>query len=286
MVRDGGWPSPDYLELVRRALVGESDMTILQMVTATASGAVARYLPEERIDEEAHRLVAAARRAIDLAPPGDLRVIWARALIGLAVTPEDARLAAGLIDVPPNGLAVDQDMRWAVAVRWMALGLEGAEERVTSETLRDRSDRGERAVLTANAARPDPETKEDVWERLHQHGYDSLQLAMAAAAGFWWRTQRTLVEPYVPRFFDGLPGLFESWEAEAARAYYRAMFPGYRVEESTREHISKVLARLDLGPMLRRLLVESEDDLARAITARRVAAESVGAPEGSPGRPD
>jgi len=199
-------------------------------------------------------------------------VLWARALIRLAATPDDARLAAGLLDVPPNGLAVDQEMRWSVAIRWAALGMEGADERLASEKARDPSDRGQRSALTAEASRPLAAAKEEVWERLHNHGYDSLQLAMAAAAGFWRRTQRALVEPYVPRLFDGLPALFESWEAEAARAYYRTFFPDYRVESSTRDAVGKLLARLNLGPMLRRLLIETDDDLLRAIEARELAA--------------
>ena len=272
MVRDGRWPSVDYLDLVRRVLVADADPTIVQMVAATATAAIGRYVPEDRIDAEAHRFVTAARKAIDLAPPGDMRVLWARALLRLAVTPEDARLAASLVDVPLPGLAVDQDMRWTVAIRWMALGLDGAAERLASEASRDDSDRGRRAVLTARAAAPDPAAKDDVWERLHNHGYDSLALAMAAAAGFWRRRQRAIVEPFVPRFFENLPGLFDEWEAEAARSYYRTFFPDYRIEASTREAVAGVLARPEVGPMLRRLLVETDDDLRRAITAREVAA--------------
>jgi len=282
MVRDRLLASPGYLELVRRAGVTEHSLHIVELVTESAALAVARYLPEGLIDAEAHRLVETARAAIDALPPGDLRVLWCRALIGQARSPEDARLAATLVDVPPDGLAIDQDMRWAVAVNWVALSLEGAGDRLASERLRDSSDRGDRAMATAEASRPDRAVKEEVWERIHANGYGSLQLAMAAARGFFCRSQRDLVEPFVARFFEGLPGLFTEWEAEASRAYFRNLLPWHRIEASTREMVDGVLARGDLGPMLRRLLIEAGDDLDRAIACRKYAEE---AGEGLPAAP-
>ena len=221
--------------------------------------------------------VEAARAAIDQVPPGDLRVLWGRALLGQARSAEDARLAATLVDVPPDGLAVDQDMRWGVAVDWVALGLDGADERLASERLRDASDRGDRAAAKAEASRPDPAVKEEVWQRIHGGGYPSLHLTLAAARGFFRRSQRDLVEPFVPRFFEGLPGIFTDWEVEASRGYFRTMFPWYRIERSTRAMVDEVLARGDIGPVLRRLLVEAADDLDRAIKCREFAGASAAA---------
>jgi len=103
---------------------------------------------------------------------------------------------------------------------------------------------------------------------------------LAAAKGFFRRSQRALVEPFVPRFFAGLPALFTDWEAEASRAYFRTLFPWHRIEASTRAMIDEVLARGDIGPMLRRLLVETGDDLDRAIRGREYAAGAAGAPTG------
>jgi aminopeptidase N len=272
MVRDRQFASTDYLALARRGLKPEGDASIVQMVTATVAAALARYVPEDLIETEAAAFVTAGRAAIDAVPAGDMRVLWARAVLGAAITPEDARFAATLVDVPPEGLAIDQDMRWSVAVRWAALELDGAADRLQSERVRDPSDRGDRMMTMAEAARPDLLTKDEVWERIHGGGYDSLHLAMAAGAGFWQRTQRDLLEPLVPRFFAGLPALFGEWETEAARAYFRTLFPWHRIEASTREMVQDLLADDAIGPMLRRMLVEADDDLARAIACREFAA--------------
>jgi len=275
MVRDQQLSSLDYLDAVRRVLVAERSIPIVQMVTATAAGAIGRYVPAHRVDDEAAAFVAAAQDAIRDAPPGDLRVLWGRSLIGLAVTEDDASIAAELVDTPPEGLAVDQDMRWAVAVRCVSLGMDGADDRLAAERERDPSDRGDRAMARAEAARPDLDQKHEVWERIHKSGYDSLRLALAAAGGFWRRKQRDLLEPFVPEFFDGLPALFADWEQEAAKNYFGAFFPGHRIEESTIEMIDGVLADDSVGPMLRRLLIESKDDVERALACRMLAAAGV-----------
>ena len=276
MVRDQQLSSLDYLGMIRTVLSEERSLPVVQMVTATALGAVGRYVPEHRIDDEAAALVASAGAAIESVPPGDFRVLWARALIGLAVTPADALLAARLLDDSPDGLAVDQDMRWSVAIKWAAHDLDGAAERLAGERERDGSDRGDRAMARAEAATPDVATKEEVWGRLHSSGYPSLHLALAAAGGFWQRSQREIVEPYVSRFFEGLPALFDDWEQEAAKNYYATFFPSYRVEDSTLDLIDGVLGDDSIGPMLRRQLVESADDLRRASACRALAAAGLG----------
>ena len=94
----------------------------------------------------------------------------------------------------------------------------------------------------------------------------------AAGNGFWWRRQASLVEPFVAPFFAGLADIFAKWEVEAARAYYRVFFPRHRIDDDLRERIAGVLAAGEIGPVLRRMLVEEDDELRRAIACRAVAA--------------
>lgn len=274
MVRDGTLSSLRYLELVDRHLPTEPSLPVVDMVTATVAGVISRFVPEDRIDAAASAFVATATRAIAAVPPGDARVLWGRALIAAAITPEDARAAGDLVDRPPVGLSVDQDMRWSVAFRWVSLGLEGADDRVATERRRDPSDRGDRALVTAAVARPDAAAKQEAWDRTHGSGYESLFMMRAAGNGFWWRSQSALVEPFVAPFFDGLDDVFARWEMEAARAYYRAFFPRHRVDEDLRSRMAALLATGDAGPVLRRLLLEDDDDLRRAIACRAVAGGS------------
>ena len=276
MVRDAQLASTRYLALVRTHLLGETSMPIVQLVTATVAGAIARYVPEGAIEAEASRFVAAASDAVRTDPSGDRGVLWARSLIAITRSEADAHIAAAIVDDPPPGLSVDQDMRWAVAVLGAALGLEGERERIAMERDRDDSDRGDRAVAMADASRPDPAAKQETWDRLHGNGYGSLAIMRAAASGFWRRSQAAILDPFVDPFFTVLPTVFEEREAEAAQAYFRSFFPGYLIDDATRGRISGLLGKADIGPMLRRLLLEADDDIRRALVCRAMAASVPG----------
>jgi aminopeptidase N len=111
-----------------------------------------------------------------------------------------------------------------------------------------------------------------VWDRAWQRLLVALSTG-AAGNGFWWRKQAALVEQFVAPFFDGLAPSSPR-EAEAARAI-PGVLPKHRIDEDLRGRIAEVLAGSAVGPMLRRMLLEEDDDLRRAIACRAVAAAAV-----------
>ncbi|MDA1062677.1 MAG: aminopeptidase N, partial [Chloroflexi bacterium] len=129
MVRDQQLRSTEYLPLVASKIIAETDIELIETALATVTSAIARYVPEDRRDEEAHRFSEVAWAALAAAPAGDQQIIWARTLIGLAITPGDIARVCALADgehaVP--GFTVDQDMRWDIAARAVGHGLAGAE---------------------------------------------------------------------------------------------------------------------------------------------------------------
>jgi aminopeptidase N len=186
-----------------------------------------------------------------------------------------------------EGLEVDQEMRWTIAVKWIARGVQGAEERLAEERRRDPSDRGQRALLRAEAARPDPAAKALAWERFHADGYGSLHLTGAAMAGFNWSFQRALLQPYASAFFARVQQVFEARTHELASAYFNHLFPSYQTDPEVLARSETLLATLDPAagaagaskprlPVLVRMLREANDDLARAIACREAAASASG----------
>jgi len=269
MVRDQQLSSLDYLGLVADKLVSESNLHIIKIVTSTAADAIGRYVPGQLRVAATSRFVGAGLRALGKAPAGDPRVLWLRAMLSVAETPDDLGLVAEIIDAPPSGgPPIDQNMRWALAIRSAAAGLPDAADRAARELARDPSDRGKRSMLSVETASPSPEAKEEAWTRIHAEGYGSLQLDRAAMAGFNWASQAALLAPYVEPFFSGLESVFETREHEAASAYFRVLYPGYRVDEQTRGLADDVLAGIEGPPPLRRLLLEAIDRLDRAMACR------------------
>ncbi|MBK8558871.1 aminopeptidase N [Candidatus Amarobacter glycogenicus] len=275
MVRDQQLRSTEYLELVRAHITREAMPELVEAVVNNATAAAGRYVPEEWKAGEAHSLARAAYGALKAAGSPDLQIIWVRALIANAVVPEDLALVARLADGEEavEGLMIDQDMRWSIAAKHVAYGMPGAAERVTAEAQRDPSDRGVRAKLRCETSSPAAEAKASAWERFNGEGYGSLYLTGAAMSGFNWAEQREVLEPYVEAYFGALPNVFRTKDKEFASDYFRALFPGYRVERELLSQSEAVLAGYgDELPVLARMVREANDDLLRAIRCREFAA--------------
>jgi aminopeptidase N len=275
MVRDQQLRSTEYLELVRSKIVREQMPELVEAVLNNATAAISRYVPEEWKSREAHALAQAAYLSLKAPGSSDLKIIWARNLIANSIVPEDLLLVARLADGGEtiDGVTIDQDMRWAIAAKHVAYGMPGAADRVTAEGERDPSDRGVRAKLRCETSEPTPEAKAAAWEKFQGDGYGSLYLTSAAMSGFTWSDQRTLLEPYVEKFFAAIPGVFRSKDKEFATDYFRALFPGYRVERDILERSEAVLTGYgEELPVLARTIRETNDDLLRSIRCREYAA--------------
>lgn len=270
MVRDQQLRATDYLALAGPKVAIERDPELVESTLATMTASVGRYIPEDQKALVAHNSFELAWNTLNEVSDPDLRIIWARTLINLAITADDvshcARLADG--DLAVEGLTIDQDMRWEIAVRTVAYGLSGAADRVEAERERDPSDRGQRQILRAEVSVPDADVKEAAWNRFLGEGYGSLHLTRAAMGGFHWWSQRELLASYTNRFFEVIPGVFERSENEFASTYFGSLFPT-RVESTVLQRSQQLVSTLDDGqPLLRRLLRESNDDLERALNCR------------------
>ncbi len=279
MVRDQQLRSTDYLPLVASKLTNEADTELIESALQTAVAAIARYVPADQRDEQAQRFAEVCWEALQALPAdaasNDLRIIWARTLIGVSITQEDIeraiRLADGELSAP--GLAIDQEMRWDIAARAVAHGIEGADARVEAERERDPSDRGERAAIRAAVATPTAEAKAEAWERIHGEGYGSLHLTAAAMSGFHWNVQRELLDPWAWEFFKRAPEVFAERQNEFTRAWFANLFPHFRIEHAVLDRSRELIEEIGDGlPLLARSLREANDDLERAIRCREFAA--------------
>ena len=76
-------------------------------------------------------LAAAARSALlDAAPGSDHQLAWAHTVLGSARSDDDLAVVAGLLDgsTTPDGLAVDDELRWSVVQTLSAHGRLGVDE--------------------------------------------------------------------------------------------------------------------------------------------------------------
>lgn len=275
MVRDQQLTSTEFLALVREKVLLEPETGLIDPILGQATTALARYVPEDQKDAEAHRLFETAWQGLRDATQGDAQIIWARTLIGAAIVPDDIAFVARLADGQEQvaGFTVDQEMRWSIAAKFVAGGMPGAEGRLATEAGRDPSDRGQRAGLRCETSTPDEAAKERAWDRFHGNGYGTLKMTEAAMSGFNWPRQRDLLAPYVERFFERAPDIFRSRDNEFYVSYFANLFPAYRVERDVLDRSRQLLDEIgDELPPLARMLREANDDLERAVRCREFAA--------------
>ncbi|MCA9831653.1 MAG: aminopeptidase N [Dehalococcoidia bacterium] len=275
MVRDQQLSSLEFLALVRERIGREPRIEMVEVVLNQAQVALARYVPEERKAAEATALCAAAWDGLHAAAEGDPKITWMRAMINAAANEADLALLARVADGQETvaGLTVDQQMRWDIATKHVAYGMDGAEERIEAEKARDASDRGRRAALRASTSVPVAPVKAEAWVRFRGDSYGSLHDTVSAMSGFNWARQRDILEPYVEKFFASLVEVFETGDKEFVSDYFGALFPAYRVERGVLARSEELLGTLgDRLPMLTRMLREANDDLLRSIRCREFAA--------------
>jgi aminopeptidase N len=274
MVRDRQLRSTEYLAIARERIGSEPDRDILDMAVERAALALARFVPESRRTDEAHLWFEAALELLGAAKEADHQILWARSAVAVAASADDvARLATATAkDEPVTGFVLDQEMRWLVAIKAVAFGLPNADELLAMEAARDRSDRGRRAMLRAEASRPTEAAKAEAWERINGEGYGSFHLTRAAMQGFYWPHQKRLLETYEDRFFDQVRTVFETRDHPFARSYLLSLYPAYMGEPDVLERSHGLLSQLNGSlPTLTRQLTEAADDLDRVIKVRAFA---------------
>ncbi len=280
MVRDAELPPTEFLATCRGALPVEPDLELLDNVLANAGACLAMYVPEAGRETEAEAMVRSSLAALHAARSKDARVVWMRAAIAAAATAADLEPLLAIAEGRPpiDDLVVDQEMRWSMAVKAVAFGLEDADERLAAESERDRSDRGARALVRATASQPTSEAKAEAWRRINGDGYGSHALTRAAMWGFAWRSQRELLAPYHEPFFANLRDVFATRDHPIAHAYITSLFPDRWGEPEVVDRARKLLAELRPDESaLRRELLERIDELERVIRVRDLA-ERAGMP--------
>ena len=121
-----------------------------------------------------------------------------------------------------EGVEIDQDHRWTLLVRGASFGSPQSAERLRAEALRDPSDRGQRALISAAVATPEVAAKHAAWARLFvPDGYGSVVRTTAAVAGFAWPWQRELLAPYLRQLPEALLALGAA-DSTFARNWFRA----------------------------------------------------------------
>ncbi|MGI8434248.1 MAG: aminopeptidase N [Nocardioidaceae bacterium] len=254
----------DYLDVVEQALPGENDIG-LEAVLSLAVGQVGAYFP--RADQRL-RLAGVARTALHGAHPSSNRQLIAARLL-IKTSSDLDELSRWVDGAPPEGLEVDDDLRWRVLRAMCSAGHAGVDD-IRAQKRLDTSSQGAVHALECSAAIPDASVKADVWDRiLSDTSLSNFELY--ALADFFFRPgQSELTSPYVARYFDDVASATSKRSEFLAEQLAYLAYPRFAVERETVERAVTCMAQQELPAGPRRAISDQTDDLRRVVTSREI----------------
>ncbi|MGW4103401.1 aminopeptidase N [Streptomyces sp. NPDC004976] len=268
MTRDALLPAREFIELVLRFAGRESDIGVLQMLHAWAESAAVHYTAPGRREQAGRRLAEGVSLQLYAAEAGsEHQLAWARFFARTAEAPAGFELLTSLLDgtVTLPGLEVDQELRWAFLEPLAAHG-EADEKRLDEELARDDTASGKRHHVRCLAARPSAAVKAQCWAQVVESDALSNALVEATIAGFVQPSQRELLAPYAERYFAAIERVWTERSIQIGMDVVQDLFPSFLDSQATLDATDAWLAsHEDAAPALRRLVLESRDDLARAL---------------------
>ncbi|MDJ0379811.1 aminopeptidase N [Streptomyces sp. G-G2] len=268
LTRDALMPARDFLALVLAHAGRETDVGVLQMLHAQAQGAITHYAAPQWREQGGRLLAAGALKELRLAEPGsEHQLTWARFFAAGAASEGDFQLLLGLLDGSAriDGLEVDQELRWDFLLPLSAHGAvdEGV---LAAELARDDTASGKRHSVRCLAARPSEAVKAQAWAVVVESDALSNALVEATIAGMQQPSQRGVLAPYAERYFDAIERVWSERSIQIGMDVVRGLFPALQDSQATVAAADAWLSGHEAAaPALRRLVLESRDDLARAL---------------------
>lgn len=272
MCRDAELKPQDYVTLVSHGLGSEKDLTAVQSLIRQATAAVLSYTaPELRAEARGSLISAIAAELKDAEPGSDHQVALANGLIG-ATGKEGAPLLEGWLagEEVPDGLTVDQGMRWRLVAALARLG-RADEQVISAELERDNTIAGAEAAAGARAARPTAQAKQAAWKRATEEAGVPNETYREIVSHFDQPDQKEVLAPYAAKYLELCEAIDagEGQWSEAGHAQIQNalqwLFPGENADREWLNGLSQWASSRTLTSTVNRVLLEESDAAERAL---------------------
>ena len=268
-VREAQLAPRQFVELAAKSLPGETDEPLARSLLARVTLALHRYVSDETRRQLVPSLETLAAQQMLQSPDPNLRVVWFRALQGLAETPVGlARLKdllSGRVTIP--GIELRSLDRWNLITTLIALDDPDAPDFFNSERLRDPSGDGMKYAYAAEAARPDPETKAKFFaEYMHTDSRPEDWIEQSLFTFNYWN-QSELTAMYLQQALDALPDIKTDRKIFFLLNWLDAFIDGQQSPDA-RNQVHRYLEEAKIDRDLRLKILETVDELDRTVTIR------------------
>ena len=280
MTREAELRARDFVALVSGGVhaeteVGVAQRLLLQAQTAVGSYAEPAWAHEHGWPQFADRLLELARAA---QPGSDHQLAFVNTLCSSVLSPRHVVTLADLLDHDPAdlglaGLEIDTDLRWRIVTALASAGEIDADGSATpfidAEVQRDPTAAGKRHGAQAATARPQPHVKEEAWTTVIEDDTLANITARAIIAGFAPPGQHDLLKPFTDRYFEAIPGVWARRSSEVAQTVVVGLYPHWNISEAGIAAADRFLCAPEVPPALRRLVLEGQAGVKRALRARK-----------------
>ncbi len=276
-VRDGKLPLNDFISTALNNAPQEKDYTLLGDISGKIATAK-HYL--DNIDPQGAYAQAATRQLEDMAwtaieaSKGDdnFQRRWLSTYLALASSRQGLDRLAALLDGKQkiDGLALNQDVRWAIVNRLNRYDYPGAAALLEAEQARDKSDSGQAAALAATVVRPDPAVKAE-WLGKIQDLKTPLQFSRirTAMGSMYPAGQHALSEQTAEARLQGLAAIDKAAGPVFMRAYGASMIPVGCTPASVKRLQAVADSMKDLSAGTRRNLLDTLQEDQRCVAIRQ-----------------
>lgn len=282
MTREAELRARDFVALVSGGVhaeteVGVAQRLLLQAQTALASYAEPGWAHERGWPQFADRLLELARAA---EPGSDHQLAFVNTLCSSVLSTRHVVTLADLLDPSLEdpaalglaGLEIDTDLRWRIVTALASAGKIDADGPATpfidAEVQRDPTAAGKRHGAQAATARPQARVKEEAWTTVIEDDTLANITARAIIAGFAPPGQHGLLAPFTDRYFEAIPGVWARRSSEVAQTVVIGLYPHWNISEAGIAAADKFLSGPEVPPALRRLVLEGQAGVKRALRAR------------------
>jgi aminopeptidase N len=269
-VREADLAPRDFVELALGLLPAETDESLAQSLIGHVATALHRYVnPNVRAEIVPGAEQLASNQMLHSASQ-DLRIIWFRALRGIA---ESSQGRAQLKDLLSGRLAVPRVElrpldRWTIVTALIALRDSDAEALLAAEQKRDSSGDGQKYAYMAQAARPERASKQryfDDYLRDSSRPEDWIEQSLGPF-NYWNQSELTL--PYLKPALEALPQIKRDRKIFFALGWLNA-FIGGQQSETAQAQVHEFLRSATLDKDLQLKILEVSDELDRTVKIRQ-----------------
>ncbi len=269
-VRFSAFAPSDYLQTALAELPAERDEALSSSIVSHGEWAIHRYLSREAEDRFTAGLEQLAAERMVKDENKDLRIVWFRALAGLAQgaagRAELKSLLRGRLTVP--GVQLRQQDRWRMVTALIAYGDPEADVFLKTEQTSDATGEGQKYSYVAQAAQPDPNAKQLYFiEYLHNTERPEDWIEESLGAFNYWN-QSAVTGPFLESALRALPEIKVERKIFFLTEWLNA-FIGGQVSAVAAQQVHEYLRQNAIDPDLRLKILQAADELDRTVAIRQ-----------------